>query len=431
MAYGRSIGQSTSAIPYPSYNHLQLPTPAPTPDLNTVTTSSLRFPSGKYPQVNQGQAQPNKTQPDHAPRGATGTASTAAHAAGPSTQAFDLTFPHKSNISLPPTFENPPAFVPAVPGLPFLHPSFLSPRSANDLEANVEPGVAPLDKGKKPARRQRAPCSRKPRSQRTNVNVKKPYTRPIKPIASTSNAQVNPPFLLDDLPHEQSTNSIAGQSREAPPSPQIEVAVINTPANGKERTKSSLRTHVFQGLGPNEDQRIVPRAPAQEAPIKGTLHLVVGTYDDEWRCRWDGCRLYSPATFTHLRAHMQKEHGIHRSLAESTLPPEILCRDEKNGKLKVRCQWRCPLRVMLPGHSEPILITSHRLSYACDSLLDISSIENHIGTHLRNEEQPNMHAVKCCPDKPPFMSRGGHKCANKKDVMAAQKRKDEERMKPI
>ena len=117
---------------------------------------------------------------------------------------------------------------------------------------------------------------------------------------------------------------------------------------------------------------------------------------DMYRCRWEQCRYLVFATLKHMRAHMRHTHNI-------------------GGNMNVNCQWHPPIRVLIPGHDEPVLTTNHQHSYACNAELHSSSLLNHIDSHLNFERQANPNVIECSSCGEGMVRRGNHRCKGKRN----------------
>lgn len=116
---------------------------------------------------------------------------------------------------------------------------------------------------------------------------------------------------------------------------------------------------------------------------------------DMYRCRWEQCRYLVFATLKHMRAHMRHTHNI-------------------GGNMNLKCQWRPPIRVLIPGHHEPVLTGNHQHSYACNASLHSSNLLNHIDSHLNFERQANPNAIECSSCGEGMVRRGNHRCKGNK-----------------
>ena len=197
---------------------------------------------------------------------------------------------------------------------------------------------------------------------------KKPYTRP----------QVIRKKVAQDQAIDESKIL-------APPSPRIDVS---SALLEKYPTKLECRS----GLASSDGRwiRVNQSGGLKHVPF-GKGPPVAAKPGDRYRCRWEGCRFSVFATLNHMRAHMRHTHKI-------------------SGNMDVKCQWHPPIRVLIPGHDEPVLTSNHESCYACNTDLHSSSLLNHIDSHLNFERQANPNVIECSNCGDGKVRRGNHRC---------------------
>jgi hypothetical protein len=239
------------------------------------------------------------------------------------------------------------------------------------------------------------------------------------------------------------------RERPVPPSPTISVRKVpNQYRLNAQGNKPSGDRHIRGGLGPTIDERIVvdgPSGATSEPFKKSRREYFEGGHDRWYRCRWNGCRKEVLATTIAMREHMKihmkepqefvkelvsvKGKGKAESDDEETddepiwegptqeRPTEAESSDQKPTEnesvekqvevIKLLCKWHPPLRVRLPGSADPLFITFHPLSYQCRKAIMATSVVNHVGTHLDEEQQPSALNARCGCNKV-AVRRGQH-----------------------
>lgn len=457
MPYNQYTTQESAATKQPPYLQYQLPAPFPTPDTSIFCPNSSQVPhTGVFHHpVDSSQAHLGQSplQTGYVSPHANGAACTPTNEATPGPPPI----PSSHMSGLEPILE---------PTLPHFSSHISSPGSAPNMDSCVKVGATSETPKLRLGARPRFPRATRHNSTYYEVRKGKPYTRPTTitfvsaPPASRSNSsrvgdassvQGRSPtsgstssggspsssshnqgevqkLVIDEDQYAPWFLAIASDMIVAPPSPEITVTSISTPKDPrfKDEARDKVKAHICNGFGPTVEEKLIVTGPpgAQNAPFMGKIEPRIGSPDNWWRCRWDGCRMMARATQQHIKAHMRIIHGIGTPASASSLPAGVRKSQTDDGHVRIRCLWHPPLRVKTPEHPDPVFVTSHSHSYVCDIEIELSSVVNHIGTHLRFERQPNAMAVMCCHKV--VMSRGSHGCPNTKEETRKKEEANEE-----